>query len=401
MKILFLNDFIPPRNIGGPGFRNFEIAKELTKLGNDVFFITSCQGKSQEKEEVKDGIKIFNIYSNYQLKYRHYLSVYNPWVLSKIKRIIRELKPDVAHVDTVHTHLSYASTKVAKKYSKAVFLTSRDSMIFHYGKFFPKEKKCGELDYKTNWIKDLKIAKKRYNPFRNIMIRHYLKYVDKIFAISNDMAMALRQNGIFNVEVLYNGLLIPEPEPPYTENNSRIIFFPGRINEAKGVYALLDAFPLIKQRATGAKILVAGAVEERKNEIIKYMEKIGLDKNDIEILGWLSNQEVHKIYDKINVVATPSLCADFLLGVNLEAAAHKRPVVTTCFGGAKEFILDGETGYVVNPHDKKELAGKIADLLTDKEKAKNFGCASFKRLKNHFSISKQIGELLSWYNKFI
>ena len=89
MKILFLNDAIPPRNIGGPGFRNFEVAQELLKRGNDVYFITSCQNREQEGEEMKDGIKIFNIYSNYNLKYRNYVSVCNLAVLGKVKKIIK------------------------------------------------------------------------------------------------------------------------------------------------------------------------------------------------------------------------------------------------------------------------------------------------------------------------
>ncbi len=401
MKILFLNDFIPPRNIGGPGFRNFEVAKELSRRGNDVYFITSCQEKAQEIEETKDGIKIFNIYSKYPLKYRHYVSVCNLAVLGKIKKIIKELKPDVTHVDTVHTHLSYASIKTAKRYSRAVFLTSRDAMIFHYGKIFSKKKECGEINYKTNWIEDLKIAGKRYNPFRDIMIKRYLKYADKIFAISNAMSEALKQNGILNAEVVYNGLPLSPIEPMYAENDSKIIFFPSRTSYAKGVYAMLDAFPLIKEKVFGAKIIIAGATEERKHEIVKYIEKLNIEKNDIEILGWLSNEEVNGIYDKITVVATPSLCADFLLGVNLEAALHKKPVVTTCFGGAKEFVLDGETGYVVNPYDAMELAEKITEILLDAGKARKFGEAGFKRLKEKFSVSRQVDILLKWYKKFI
>jgi hypothetical protein len=63
MRILFLNDFIPPRHIGGPGLRNFEVAKILKEKGNDVFFITSCQNKKFEGEESRDGIKIFSVYS--------------------------------------------------------------------------------------------------------------------------------------------------------------------------------------------------------------------------------------------------------------------------------------------------------------------------------------------------
>ena len=399
MKILFLNDFIPPRNIGGPGFRNFEVAQELFKRGNEVYFITSCQKREQEGEETKDGIKIFNVYSNYNLKYRNYVSVCNLAVLGKIKKIIKKLKLDVAHIDTVHIHLSYASIKIAKKYSKAVFLTSRDFMLYYPDKFIQKEKICGETNYKVNWLDNLKVAKKRYNPFRNIMIKRYLKYVDKIFAISEEMKKALNQNGIINVDVLYNSLPIPQKEPSYMENNSKIIFFPSRTSEAKGVYALLATFPLIKKDVADAKILIVGTTKDRKKRILEYMDKNNISKENVEILGWINNEEVKSIYGKISVVVTPSLYPDPLLGVNLEAALYKKPVVTTCFGGAKEFVVNGETGYVVNPYDTKEMAEKITDILLDGDKAKQFGEAGYKRLKEKFSINIQTDKLLNYYNK--
>jgi len=401
MKILFLNDAIPPRNIGGPGFRNFEVARELLKRGNEVYFITSCQDREQEGEETKDGIKIFNIYSNYNLKYRNYVSVCNWAVLGKIKKIIKELKPDITHVDTVHIHLSYASIKVAKKHSKAVFLTSRDFMLYYPDKFIQKEKTCGEINYKVNWLDNLRVAKKRYNPFRNIMIKRYLKYVDKIFAISEEMKKALNQNGIMNVDVLYNSLPIPADEPAYkTESNSKTIFFPSRTSESKGVYALLAAFPFIKKNVVGAKILIVGTTEDRKKRILEYMGKNNISKENVEILGWVNNEEVKSIYGKVSVVVTPSLYPDPLLGVNLEAALYKKPVVTTCFGGAKEFVVDGKTGYVVNPHDAKEMAEKITDILLDGDKAKQFGEAGYKRLKEKFSITVQVDKLENYYRNF-
>ena len=140
MKILFLADFIPPRHIGGPGKRNWEVAQKLREFGHEVFFITSCQKKSQEIVEEREGIKIFNIYSKYPRFLKSYFCLYNPYTVKKIKRMLKEVKPDVVHADIIHSHLSYASLKIARKYTKAVFLHARDFMLFYYGKFFQKER---------------------------------------------------------------------------------------------------------------------------------------------------------------------------------------------------------------------------------------------------------------------
>ncbi|MDD5032893.1 MAG: glycosyltransferase family 4 protein [Candidatus Pacebacteria bacterium] len=402
MRILFLNDFIPPRHVGGPGKRNFETAVKLKDLGHDVFFITSCQKKEQEIEDEKLGVKIFNVYSDYPLYLRDYFNIYNPKVMKKVKKIMKEIHPDVVHVDTVHTYLSYACLKIARKFSKAVFLHSRDFMLFNYGKFLQKERECGRVDYKVSWFDNLKKGGKRFNPFRNFLIKRYLKYVDKIFAISDELAKALLQNGITNVAVLHNGFPLYEKEPEFCELESKKILLSGRLNEAKGVYALLDAFPLIKLKIPEAKIVLVGVDGEEKKRIDYYVLKNRLGKEDIEISGWIPGEQMYSILKSAAVVCSPSLYPDPLLaGSNYEAASFKKPVITTCFGGAKEFVLDGKTGYVVNPFKKEELADRVVDLLSDEEKARRFGEAAYLRLKTDFSLDEYAKKLLDWYGSFL
>lgn len=402
MRILFLNDFIPPHSIVGPGKRNFELAQELKRLGNDVYFITSCQDKKLEGEEIIDGIKIFNIYSKYSYRFKSYVNLHNFFIIEKIKSIMKNIRPDVVHADIIHFHLSYASLKIAKQYSRAVFLTTRDFMLFSAGKFLQKERECGEINYKVSWLDNFKRAKKRFNPLRNILIKRYLKYVDKIFAVSNELAKSLDQNDIYNVEVIHNGLNIVDINPVDFEfKNSKTIFLLGRINETKGVYALLNSFPIIISKVPDAEITIAGVKDEEKEKIEKYIRKLNLNKAKIKIFKRLIKDELKSAFESAAVIVSPSLYPDPFPGVNLEAALYRKPVVTTCFGGAKEFIIDGKTGYVVNPYNKKELADKITDLLIDEEKARRFGMANFERLKNHFSINKQAEIILGWYKKFI
>ncbi len=401
MKILFLADFIPPRNIGGPGKRNFEVATRLTKLGHEVFFITSCQKKEQEIEEERDGIKIFNVYSRYPVYLRDYLSIYNPFVVSKVKKIIKRIRPEVVHADIVHTHLSYSCLKIAKKYSKAIFIHARDFMMFNYGKFFPKERDCEEINYKVNWLDNLKAAKKRYNPFRNILIKRYLKYIDKIFVVSRELEKALNQNGINNTTVLHNALPISGKEPEFSGFELKTIFLYGRINEAKGVYALLDCFPLVKKEVPQAKIIFAGADEDEKDKIKSYVLEKNIDSKDIKVFGWINKEKIEEIYKKVSVVVNPSLCFDSFPGVNLEAVLHKKPVVTTCFGGGKEFILDGKIGFVINPFNKKDLAKKVVEILSNKDLASKFGEAGYQRLRIQFSLNEYTEKLLEHYKKHI
>ena len=84
-------------------------------------------------------------------------------------------------------------------------------MLYGYGKVVhsanPEDLSVPKnFNHKVTCWDLIKQARKRYNPFRNIIIRHYLKYVDKIFAVNADLEKALRENKIKNVELIYNGV---------------------------------------------------------------------------------------------------------------------------------------------------------------------------------------------------
>jgi len=211
MKILILSDGFPPVYAGGAEVIAFNLAKSFQKIGNHVYIITTVREKSKAGQFDYQGLKVFRIYSDYHERWRAYLSLYNPQTVNQVKKIIKQIKPDIVHIHNIHYHLSYYSLRIARKYSKAVFLTAHDAMLFHYGKLIefidldnlsvPKT-----FNYKVAPWQQIKRFKKRYNPLRNIIIRHYLKYINKIFAVSYTLKEALLQNGIKNIEVIHNGI---------------------------------------------------------------------------------------------------------------------------------------------------------------------------------------------------
>jgi len=386
MKILILSDDFPPQNFGGSAVVAFNLARGLQKIGQQVFVITTAQNKLYAQETTQDGLKVFRIYANFHEKWQAYLGLYNPQTVSRVNAIIKEIKPDIVHVHDIHSYLSYHCLKIAKKYSKAVLLTCHNVMLFNYGKLATK-KYLAVLDCRTSWLDHFKQAQKRYNPFRNIIIRYYLKYVDKIFAVSDALKTALNQSGIQNVDVVYNGIDVDDWhvdadsiaafKKKYGLEGKKIIFFGGRISGLKGISQINQAMVKIKEKIPEAFLLIVGK----------------------EGIGWLTGDELKAAYLAADVVVVPSIYLDPFPTINLEAMACKKPVVATCFGGSCEVVQDGITGYVVNPFNIKLLTQRIADLLEDSSKAKRFGEAGFERVKERFSLTSQIDQTLAWYHK--
>jgi len=378
MKILILSDDFPPLSFGGAGISTFDLSRGFSRAGHQVFVITTCQKKNEERDFEYEGLKIFRIFTNFHERWEPYLSLYNPKTVGKVAKIIKEINPDVVHAQNIHSFLSYHCLKIAKNSGKPVFLTARDTMLFTYGKLATK-RYLKKLDPRISWLDNLKQAKKRYNPFRNIIIRHYLKYVDKIFAISNSLKQALEANGIKNVEVVYNGIDVDEWQMGSKIaggfEDKKIVFFAGRISNLKGAELINQAMDLVKKDVPEAVLLVAGT----------------------RGVGWLDGDNLKAAYHAADIVVVPSVYLDPFNRTNIEAMACKKPVVGTCFGGTPEIVKDGVTGYIVNPLNIELMAQKITDLLKNPEKAQQFGELGYERVKKYFNLNECVAKNIYEY----
>ncbi len=373
MKIVFLSDDFPPASFGGAGISTYELALGMKKAGQEVVVITTCREAQDAGESEYQGLKIFKIANSYSGRWRSYLSLYNPPVIRELKKLLKEIKPDVVHANNIHTYVSYHSLKVAKLYSKVVVITLRDAMSFSFGKL-TTERYLKHLDAHLTWFDNLKQAKKRWNPLRNILIKKYLLYADQVFAVSEALKEALSQNGIKNVEVIHTGIDLREYPASYSRPSKKIIFFAGRLSDAKGAKVVEKAMQRVSKEVSDVELVTAGTGGK-----------------------WLDREEMKVAYRNTNVVIVPSVCFDALPRTVLEASASSRPIISTPYGGAKEVIVDSVTGYIVSPFKIDDMAEKIIDLLKNPEKAEEFGKAGYERIKTKFNLDEKIDQYLSYY----
>ena len=70
--------------------------------------------------------------------------------------------------------------------------------------------------------------------------------------------------------------------------------------------------------------------------------------------------------------------------------AAGRPVVVTDVGGAREAVVEGETGYLVRSGDDATMAEKVVSLLKDTAKARAMGEQGYHVVKENFSRAAQL-----------
>ncbi|MEK7137939.1 MAG: glycosyltransferase family 4 protein [Patescibacteria group bacterium] len=405
MKIVFLSDDFPPISFGGAGISTYELALEMKRAGHEVFIITTCRGKSEAGEFDYRGLRIFQIMSNYSNRWRAYISLYNRSVVRQVEKILANLKPNIVYANNLHQHLSYYSLKLAKKYAQVLVWTARDVMSFNYGKLTTK-RYLKNFDSRTTWWDHLKQARKRWNPFRNFLIRRYLRYPDKLLAVSDSLRRALEQNGIKNVGVIQTGIdlgsyhtilaQVSEFKRNHKLENKKVIFFGGRLSEAKGGGKAVEIMSKIVKTDPNVTLVIVGRIDGYTEKLKELAGRLGVVENLI-FTGWVERTEMKTAYASADIVLVPSICLDAFPRVILEAMAAGKPVVGTCYGGAPEIIEDGITGYVVNPFNIKKMAGKIIDLLKNPEKAGKFGKAGYERIRTNFNLREKVDQIISNY----
>lgn len=76
----------------------------------------------------------------------------------------------------------------------------------------------------------------------------------------------------------------------------------------------------------------------------------------------------------------------------IEAMRAGKPVVATAVGGVPELVVDGVSGFVVQPGDCASLATQIESLLLDRSLARRFGTAGKASFEKNFTVGRMVSE---------
>jgi glycosyltransferase involved in cell wall biosynthesis len=158
----------------------------------------------------------------------------------------------------------------------------------------------------------------------------------------------------------------------------------------------LRAAQLVKERVANVHFIVAG-----EGDLIpatkSYAATLGLE-DDTFFTGPCT--DVGELLSISNVCVLSSRSEGFSNSI-LEYMAAAKPVVATAVGGAREAVVDGETGYLVESDDHQMMAERLAELLRDESKAVDFGRKGRERVGQHFSLENQLNRTIELYDHLL
>jgi glycosyltransferase involved in cell wall biosynthesis len=109
---------------------------------------------------------------------------------------------------------------------------------------------------------------------------------------------------------------------------------------------------------------------------------------------------LRELYASAAFVVVPLYPASHACGLAViaEAMAMGKAVITTRIAGRSDFVVDGQTGFYVEPRDAEGLRSRIRCLLDDPARAVEMGRAARERMVTRFSLEAYAGRILEAVN---
>ncbi|MCX8094165.1 MAG: glycogen synthase [Candidatus Goldbacteria bacterium] len=398
MKIGILTNEYPPNVYGGAGVHVEYLTREMAKLDNGKHVVrVYCFGnQKQDKNPEVTGIDAEFKYSVKDEKHRKFLDTI-------LKDIV--ITGSVNDIDIVHCHTWYShfAGVLVKQLHQVPLVLTTHSLEPHRPW---KVEQLGSAYYGSSWIEK--------TAYEN---------ADGVVAVSE--AMKNDVHTLYNVDyekirVIHNGIDLNQYKPTFNDavldkykidKKIPFILFVGRITRQKGIIHLVNAIKYLKE---GIQIVLCAGAPDTKEIGIEMEEKVreaeSKTKNKIIwIPEMLPKEEVIVLYSCAEIFVCPSVYEPFGI-INLEAMACETPVVATNVGGIPEVVVHNETGLLVpfkskgtaDPEDPEKFSKDIADainsLLGNKDKVKEMGIKSRKRVEEHFSWTSIAKKTIDFYD---
>jgi glycosyltransferase involved in cell wall biosynthesis len=176
--------------------------------------------------------------------------------------------------------------------------------------------------------------------------------------------------------------------PVCSLSDRNLVLFAGQIIRGKGVDLLLRALARVTVRFEG---LILGDGNHRA-DCERLCARLGLSGR-VEFRGYIPHSQLKEFLLEASLLAVPSVWPEPFALIGQEAMRYGLPVVAFDAGGIREWLKDGENGFLVPWMDTVRLAARIEELLRDKALARRLGRRGMELVNAEYDASKQIDAL--------
>lgn len=171
------------------------------------------------------------------------------------------------------------------------------------------------------------------------------------------------------------------------KNKKTEILFLSNLIESKGVFVLLKACEILKQKGLAFHCTyVGGEGDVNANQFQKKVKDLCVT-DQVVYVGKKYGEEKEKVFSKSDIFIHPTYEDCFPL-VLLEAMQHGLPTVSTFEGGIRSIVENGITGFLVPQQNAQVLAEKLEILIQNPALRQQMGEAGRLKYEQEFTLNK-------------
>jgi glycosyltransferase involved in cell wall biosynthesis len=392
MRILLISDYGAP--LGGAEIQMLRIRNGLRERGHDARLFASSAGGRGEAD--------YTCYGTLG-PHRVLVETTNPHAWWRLRSVVREFRPDVAHVRVFLTQLSPLILPVLSG-TPSLYHASWYRPVCPTGtKLLPGGGDCVARAGRACRQEGC-LPLRRWLPLmaQRKLLHGWIGAFDRMLAVSDLVAAELRADGIGRgpdgsgqLEVMPN--CVAECPPRARLASPPLVVFAGRLTPEKGVDVLLAAFRDVLVRVPQAHLVIAG-----RGPDLPRLRRLatGSGAGDrIRFAGHLSRAALERELAGAWVQAVPSVWREPFGNVVGEAMMRGTAVIASAGGGAAQLIENGRTGFTTARADPTALRDALIRLLSDRELAEEIGARGRAFALAHLGETAYLERLLGVYSQ--
>ncbi len=211
--------------------------------------------------------------------------------------------------------------------------------------------------------------------------------------LTNSVFLAKQVKRVYRLsyepEVVYPGVdqsLVDFADRPRRVVDEDFLLYVGALIPLKNVGGIIDA-----SKGLPIGVVMVGDGQERAKLVRQAArEHVRLDVRS----GAMGENELANAYSRCKFLVHLSLYEPFGL-TPIEAALFQKTSIVTNRGGPAETVIDGETGYVVDPEDTRLVASRMSELLEEDGVRREMASKARKAARGNFTVERSTRELVA------
>ncbi|MCD7782138.1 MAG: glycosyltransferase family 4 protein [Methanosphaera sp.] len=354
--------------IGGVEQYVYYISRQLAKYDDCEVKVICANEPDTIPEETYDNIEIKRL--------NYYTKVANTNVTLSLPSTLYNESFDIIHTHIPTPWSSDWSNIIARAKNKPLVVTYHNDIIGEgIANYIAKFYNATALKLLLSRADRIIITQDDY-----INSPHLKGYEDKIVTIPNGV-----DTEIFK-----------PTQKPRTENQIFFLSVLDQFHKYKGLDYLLEALVNVKEVIPDVKLVVGG-----KGELLEFykseVSRLNIEDN-VEFVGYLTNEEVLEYYTTSSLFILPSISSlqEGFGIVVLEALACQTPVISTNIVGVADDVISTNSGIIVKPKDTPMLSEAIIKILSNPLLQQKMGENGRRLVKEKYewkNIAKSIHDL--------